>query len=626
MMAGAPVVSGHGGRGGDITVRVKTPSAEPAATPAAVTILSPQGEIPLTVKGADAIARIIVRNDSDTRGTPTARVVGDKGDKPLGAPEGVVAIPRPATLAPGAIGALDLAVTGHPKLAGRLVVGLQDAEGKPVDGVREAVVGISVEQILKDEVAGQPAEPSVDLVRNCLVRKLGIHLLCGGAETTRVWITGVPRDTIRKQKIRGIGSGDGGQSAVALLRPAGKVEADDLPGPLDPAYKAEVFAEATAHGDYKASLTLDPGSDEPTQLTVAVRARDWAGWALLFLIVGACIGYRTHVFYDARRARTLLQMRLLAVRERYAAERPDAHPRMPALQSLFGSLDDTPEVPDEQACAADEKTGFVELYCQVLGAASTVDAAAFESAVAEAEGLVGRWVDVDRAMRHLQAAYDEVPAAERKGAFMTDTEDQLDLVEVPGDQAATDKLVTALEGHRVLMGHYLATHALFVGRQAGEALDPARIYRKHFKAKARIADRTPGQMQALVADLAEARAALAELPEKPPRAGRALTTQDHVDALVADGEPLPEPAKSEVPVTAASLRSSIKISDCAVFWVTLIIASVAYLATFYAGKPWGSQADWVTAFAAGYGGQLLAGVAVFPAVRSLLEKVAPAKA
>jgi len=251
-------------------------------------------------------------------------------------------------------------------------------------------------------------------------------------------------------------------------------------------------------------------------------------------------------------------------------------------------------------------------------------------------------------MGRLQAAFEEqVDKQTRTGPdpFMEDTASQLERVNVPADDAQTTTLVTALDRHCALIGPYEATRRLSEDRgDAGQPYRPRTIYRRQFPQDTPIAGRSAGDMQALANALAAAREALAEIERPGAKPRLALLGAGRREAQLVAGEVPPSVAvraQGMRPVRGAralvarlgssvgngpSLGSLIGRADIAVFAATLLIAAVAYLVTIYSGQPWGSMSDYATAFTAGFGGQLLVGVAAFPLVRETIGRVAPPKA
>jgi hypothetical protein len=595
--------------------------SQPAAAPA-VTIVAPAGAVTLTVKGADAISRLVVRNDTGRTATPTARILTDAGDLWADPAELVVAA---QPLAPGAAGALNITVTGKTKVSGRLIVGLAH-----VEGAREAVAAIATpvaKPKAATKVAVQPDEVQIDLVHDC-------PFLCGDHTTSRVWVAGVTNQQLKDHDIRGIGSGEGGQTALAVLRPQQKSEADDLAGhpPGGHYVNAEAYAKATGHGDYKVTLTLDPGADKPTQLVVKVRQRDWVLWALLVLLAGAALGGVTHGFYDARRARAVLRFRLEQLLKDYSDALKDAPPRMPALRPLFGAIDDgPPPVPKGKACDTAERGSFADLYCRVQASRSDKDVEALDAEVTAAEGTLLRWLGVNRAMRRLQTASDAVPAAVRHGSdpFMAAMAKQLDQVDVPADLPATATLVAAIESHAALVPLYEATRELSARHHDLTRCRPSTIYLARVKKGSAIGTHTPGEMAALEAALETAHGELAEREEHevhlPPRAtfllrsGSQLLAEHRLSAAGA-ARAAAAPAVPPPPDPRLLMRAIARM-DWVVFVVTVPIASAVYVVTLYSGKPWGSLADYITAFGGGFAGTALVGVAVIPLIRGTLGRV-----
>jgi hypothetical protein len=588
-----------------------------AAAPDAVTIVAPAGPITL---GADGTARIVVRNDSAEDGTPKVTIAADDG-------AAVTPEVDAGVLAPGAAGPVTITVRDHPDLKGQAIVALEGATA------RAAVAPIAAVAAPAAKVQAQPAEVQLDLVRHCAVPHLWkLRALCGSHDRARVWVAGLERATVRGQDVRGLGSGEGGQSAVAVLRPAAPgQDVDRLDGPPKAYYNAEAFAGATAHGSYKPVLTLDPGAEKPTQVTVAVRARDWVFWAFLALALGALVGWATHEGYEGRRARKDLTRRLLRLRERYFEAEPDAHAGMPPLQDLFDARGTpVPAVPTKAERQAEGALGYVALYGRVASIKTAKDAEQAEPQVAAAEQAVEDWLEVDRAMRRLFAELRQAPDSLRESAtdpLIHDTLEQLKGVDVPATAAATATLATALEAHGALIEPYAAVVALFAEHGGGDQLDPAVAYRKRFPVGTAFAARTPGTLRAFAADLDELRAALSRprLPEAAPPAASGARVGVEMYHLLGPGslDVAPyraAPAAAPGTPTAAGLQRAIRRTDGFISAITFVLVVGTYIATLYSGKPWGSLADYLAGFAAGFGGSALAGIAIAPFLRSAIAR------
>jgi hypothetical protein len=564
-----------------------TPRANAAdAPPPAVTIVDPTGGVTLDDAGT---ARLVVRNDSDRTGRPTAKVLGARG---LTVRADVTA----AELAPGAAGAVTLRFSQRAAadLKGQLVVGLAD-----VAGVRQAVTPIAAKAQDKPAVSAQPAAVAIDLVRHCPFTGGWLRrAVCGGDDRSPVWVA---PETAPATTARALGSGAAGQTATAELRPR-----DGAPAPPKGLTAAEVRAQATAHGDYEPVLTLDPGADKPTQITVSVRAREWVGLALLAVVLGALVGGLTNAFYEARRTRALLLLRLQVLAEDFTAALRTADPAMPPPEPVFEALTPPREADGGQ---------WADLLGRVRACTSDAQAQALEPKVAAAEDVLARWRAIDRALGALRKAYTS------RGYLMRESGDPLMSAVRATLKGAT---VPAKEEDVVAQAAALrATAALLplverVYERRGREATLALIY-AHVPEGSSLTVLTPGAAKAFEADL---RAAL--LVARPPTRLRLLTA----GLLGPSASSLPpawtlrmEDAASVSAVRPASwLRARIQLYDWLVFAVTSVIASGVYVVTVYDGRPWGSVGDYVTAFGAGFGGSALIGVAVFPLVRATIGR------
>jgi hypothetical protein len=84
---------------------------------------------------------------------------------------------------------------------------------------------------------------------------------------------------------------------------------------------------------------------------------------------------------------------------------------------------------------------------------------------------------------------------------------------------------------------------------------------------------------------------------------------------------LPVPASAKDP---SMIRRAVAATDWLVFGVTLIVSAAVYFLTLYTGKDFGGTSQYVEAFAAGFGGQAIVGVATIPLARSLMTVAKPA--
>jgi hypothetical protein len=335
--------------------------------------------------------------------------------------------------------------------------------------------------------------------------------------------------------------------------------------------------------------------------------------------------------YEAYRARKDLKRRLIALHKSYTDAAPTAREGMRPLRDLFDDEGGpVPVEPDKAACQAEGKVGYVALWCRVRACRTVKDTEPVDVDVAAAEAQVANWRATDRAMRRLEAKFQQVPKPVRDGddPFMKDTAEQLKGVDVPADAAATAKLTAAMENHAALIAPYAVVLDLYEKRGGGQdEWNPAKHYRERFPEDTAFAERTPGTMEAFEADLAELRQALTE--NRFPK--RTALEADNVRSLLLFGDRtgsgslrLSYPAVPDAP-TAEQLAREIRRSDWVVSLITFVLVAAAYISTLYSGEAWGSQADYLASFAAGFGGQALAGVALAPFLRSAVGS-APAKA
>lgn len=562
-------------------------AAEPASAPDALTIVDPAGAVALAADGAALKARVVVRNDASRSGVPEAKIVPSDGSAP------VVKTDAEA-LEPGDVESVAITVTGVTKVKGTLVVTLRERPG-----VRAATAPIATPET-PAAVAAQPDAVAIDLVRYCpFTGGPWRRLVCGGRDRSPVWVAPESATTTTAQAL---GAGSAGQSAIAEL-----VARKGAPTPPDGLFAAEVHATATAHGDYKPVLTLDPASDEPTRITVSVRARVWVGLALLAIVLGAFLGGLTHAFYEARRTRALLAGRLTALALEYATALKTVDPAMPPPEPVFETLLPPADAPDDGSL-------YAELVARVDACDSDAEAQALEPKVTAAEAVLARWLETDRAIRALRASYNalrDIVVKESDDRFMTAVRAQLAGVTIPAEDDDVDALAASLRATARLLP---LIQKVYKKRGAEETLD---VVERHFAAGAKLDAITPGVAKAFEADLQEALR----------RTRREALLFKSADVPEEDEEELPLAAPPTPAARAAELASRVfwmrrqwQLYDWTVFTVTCVLASAIYVVTIYDGKPWGSVGDFVTAFGAGFGGSALAGVAVFPLVRTTIAR------
>jgi hypothetical protein len=199
--------------------------------------------------------------------------------------------------------------------------------------------------------------------------------------------------------------------------------------------------------------------------------------------------------------------------------------------------------------------------------------------------------------------------------------------------------VTRLRQQAALLGYYVDARSIWDDltddqrKNAKEEMNPDAIWSN---APHAALERTPSDVRTLAQQLQEAAVELRKtfptaVPAEPAGVPPAPQPQPAklkalADAGVAAAKAAPRELKETV-VTAApteteGIRGAIRLADWGVFVATLLVSAVAYLITLYNGSHFGSVTQYLEAFTAGFGGQVLANVAALPLLRSYAVRAA----
>lgn len=454
--------------------------------------------------------------------------------------------------------------------------------------------------------------------------------------------------TIGKSLSRLAGASNGG-SATVTLSPASP-GSRQLPPGLRP---VRVTVSANSHGAYTTTFVLDPEAKQDGALKVKVEVQVWWLWPLLVLLVGAAAGYLTRWLMGSYRDRNVLKARLIDSRHVYAEHLRGRSPGVYPLRTWFGEFDEPiPKIPLRRERDRDGQHGWVEAWFEVERARS---AAEVEQASKRVEGLVSDiavWRKINDALKSLDVTFQgSVPDADVRVSAIPAYADTNELVSEqrfpqPKDMDEAEPQIEALALQAQIVIAYerarVAWNALPHDTTDHDENDPKGIYGP----QADVLHRSADDAMKLIAKLKAAAEALeheaqqrrpshspssalglsAALPPGTPMEGlmvqRTLATSpEHVLADVTTEDLKPAAPEGALPTRAPDprkIRRAISAIDWMVFLATLLVSAVLYLLTLYVGKHFGAPSQYVEAFAAGFGGQALVGVATMPLARSLI--------
>jgi hypothetical protein len=563
---------------------------------------------------------VLVRNDSHHYARPTAQFIP------------ATALPytfrkSAQLLRPGQVEPVMLTfkASSAEAMKGTVAIGLSGRRT-----VREQTIQVAPEATASAP-AVEPAEVTLHLTRLCLLGHLSIfghlfpfsHLLCGSSRT--------PTIAVSASALKGLGNGskrlaasDTGGRATITLVPVAPSSTTRLPNGLVP---VKVYVRDDSHGEYVTTFTLDPEAKQDGAIKVKVEVQVWWIYPLLVLLIGALLGYLIRWFGGSYRERELLKRRLEKVRNDYEEELPGRSPGIYPLRRWFGQFNTAvPTIPRRREYDSPELSGFAKCWQSAQQARSATDIANVEKTVQELEDDYTAWHKIDKALKGLDRSFrTAVPEGARNLAIPAYQETRAltdrRTVTQPADVKAAETVETAIEVQGKVVEAYEPARATWNAvtdkTEAMKELDPAVIYALYGKPLAR---EEPAGLE-LVVKLEEAKGTLTPDADTKLMEAAAAAAQDNAPAAN------PQAARIE-PVTVIQpprrdrdprhLRHGFAITDW-VFGVTLLASSVGYLVTLYVGKNFGSSSQYVEAFAAGFGGQALLGVAAFPLTQSLFS-------
>ncbi len=583
------------------------------ATPAGLIVLDGRGTRTVTVSGSEhahtATLTLLVRNGTDRRRTASIRYLPGKVGEP------VVAHAATRSLNAGEVAQMRVAfnLSAAHEFSGTLVLGVK---GQPRR--REITVAVASAAPVAAPAAIEPEEVTLHLTSSCL----GLpSVICGSKTSATVWVS---KSVLASQSSQTrLASGSSGRTVEVTL--AGSKAHVPAGGSLKP---AEVTAHAGGHGSYSTTFLVGEEGKHDATLKVIVDVQEWWLWPFGVLVLGAFLGYGTRWLMGQYRDRLVLMAVMTEARDDYDKRRMARAAGLYSLSRWFGDADaDTPRIPTRRECRRGSLTGFPKLWCELSRARSAEDIEKVKPEVERLRSDVAIWGEVDDALKALEGTFKRVApaAAERRPppkiykdtiALTTDG-----VVTQPKDTGGAESVVGALRGQGEVIEAYELARASWHtrGATAEEAeYDPDKIYEK---AKAPL-ERSPTEGASLKAELLEAARELELEWQGGVGAYGAgfgvLALAGRISAPAAVGQRIIE-AISRRRQSPGMIRRSIARMDVLVFGVTLLVSAAAYLLTIYKGGTFGGVPGYIEAFAAGFGGQALVGVATLPFANSLFS-------
>lgn len=370
------------------------------------------------------------------------------------------------------------------------------------------------------------------------------------------------------------------------------------------------------------------GAAKPSQeLEVVVQVGDAIWFPLIVIILGAFLGRLIPGAWDIWRQGELTSNQLWEAIRKYKEQRGLADPPP-------GPPDESPldEGPADHLEPLDEKLPGLEATARKLGfvlSSSTLaeEADAAKAAVDQLEG----WSAVHKALRALAKEVDEakLDLAAINGVAkrpLLDSEDLLERTfEVTADLARSERWAKAISLQAEALGLYAAIQA--AAEIPGEPDDPdwqqlpveaLRVYVAAGPAMTRSAKK--GEL--MVETLRQIRG---WQPDRPQAGAFGLLPLDAeqlaaiTGAAASPGEPAtslfdllrPQGGRSK-----AEVMERVRRGDWIVFTFALVLSALVYLPTVYSSGPFGTVLQYLTAFAAGAGTQVVVNVAL-PITRSM---------
>jgi hypothetical protein len=519
------------------------------------------------------------------------------------------------------------------------------------DGGSETAVPVTLGEA-GSPVAVEPGQVTVHLTRKC-PSWLG-HVICGDSAPPTVAIASGVLEAAPGGRLKRIASSNTGGTATIEL----KHTSINRPLPAGMSAATVVIKKADTHGGYSTIFSLMPEAKQGGSLTVNLEVQDW--WLIPFLVLlfGAVCGFLVRWLMGGFRDKLVLKAQLIEQRKIYGSRLAERSKGIYPLEGWFGPFGTLlPVFPSKPDCGSDSLTGFGEVCCQVLRARSAEEVQGARETAERIRADVEMWRQTNRALKELARIFAsaEPDATARQDdsipAFL-DTRMLIEeqVIDAPKDDDSGKTLLATIRGQGNVVSIYAQARRLWNRlppdkQNTEQQNNPYTIY----KEAGDVLDRTPEKTETLKAALAEAALrlrqllapdhevppiaiALAETLRASPRA-RALTSaapEPIAHAVGIDAGPEPPAGQpgggppapiGESPIQPSDpvwIRGMVRRIDVAVFVATLLGSTTVYFLTLYVGKDFGGTSQYVQAFAAGFAGQALVGVATIPLARSVL--------
>jgi hypothetical protein len=517
--------------------------------------------------------------------------------------------------------ALRLPPAVSPQVAdGLLLVGMGTKHGAP------ALVRV---RGLPPDVAFEPSQVTLDVSQGCFV----VGGRCGAAGEV----------IVRGRQARAL-LRTGGPLAVAVLRntSGGSVavrlgEAHERDGAVVVRVVTNGLAEA---GEYRGSLPLDPAGGRGPALVVDVRARWALSIAILTVFFGAFVGGFLRRRYDVVRRRTLLEVELRGLDDRYRRLRRGFPGPIHSFdidrlfQKPVGPVDPFPQGDDASVALwaithARDDDDFSEAAKRVGRLGLAIRAWELIEPAARAGATAAREVDECEPIDEMELS--------RMGT-VADLNDLLQRVsQSPKNEEECIELSARLAAQVEVVTALTALWRLWTLVEAGGGYTPIENDRfadleviKLEKMAPREADRLPEASRAFARDLAKATARLSAIlgELRPALDTRSATIRPGTDESGTIGAAIgASEFGSRLRRVLRSLRQRmrrLRISTMERLLVTDIVwslarglvAVMAYTLTVYHGT-WGTTKDFLTAFTVGFVSETVVDWARMPAFQTL---------
>jgi len=522
-----------------------------------------------------------------------------------------------------------------------VAVRLTAAEANALNGtvtIRLAGSRFAQEQAVPVAVGEPAAPPAVEPEEATLHQTRGCwfgEFICGDSSPPVVAVSSKSASVIGKSLSRFAGASDGG-SATIKLAPTKRKTPSKLPPGLN---AAEVTVEANSHGTYSTTFVLDPEAKQDGQLKVKVEVQVWWFWPLLVLLMGAFAGYLTRWLMGSYRDRNVLKARLIEQRDRYANRLETRSPGVYPLRAWFGEFADAiPKVPLAGEKDAEGQCAFVEAWFEIEQARSSTEVESASKLVEQLVSDVALWCKVSDALKSLDVAFRRnVPDPDVRASAIPAYRDTDALINrqrfpQPKSLSEAESEIEALAQQAQIVAAYERARVAWLAVPGDidtyKNEDPKKIYGHAadvIHRKPEVAAQLVGKLEAAAEKLKRApeRHSTRELSTRPQMAIDRRTLLMSPELVLAEAAatgiaPIsPQGALPAQEPDPSKIRRAISAIDWMVFLATLVVSAVLYLLTLYVGKNFGAPSQYVEAFAAGFGGQALVGVATMPLSASL---------